>query len=241
MSDITAFGGLPNQLDQTKEIIIIGAGGVGKGICQIIKDINKIKFMWDIIGFIDEDEGVSGKMINGIPVLGTIDTLQDPRYVDCYVVFAIGDPEAKERIIQKVMSKHPNLYCATLIHPSAIISDEAEIGYGTVVNALVVIEPDSIIGNHVLIYYGCTVGHDSIIEDYSSLLPQSNVSGNAILKKCTNLGSNSTVIQGIEVGEYTVIGAGAVVTKSLPNRCTAVGVPAKAIKYRGIEVTILFE
>jgi acetyltransferase-like isoleucine patch superfamily enzyme len=44
------------------------------------------------------------------------------------------------------------------------------------------------------------------------------------------MGTNSTVIQGVSVGEHTIIGAGAVAVRDLPARCTAVGVPARVIK-----------
>lgn len=218
--------------DKIRRIIIIGAGGVGKGVYHIIEDINKVKETWEIVGFIDENEKLQGVTIIGIPILGTIDILSDPKYAECCFVFAIGDPEVKEKLIEKVIKYFPTLTCPTLIHPTAVISDEAEIGYGAVINALSVIEPVAKIGNYALVYYGCTIGHDSVIEDYSTLLPQCTVSGNVILRKGCNIGSNSTIIQGVEIGEQTIVGAGAVVTKSLPANCTAVGVPARAIKFR---------
>jgi UDP-perosamine 4-acetyltransferase len=49
----------------------------------------------------------------------------------------------------------------------------------------------------------------------------------------TFLGLGSGVIPGIRIGRWSVIGAGAVVTKDIPDNCTAVGVPAKVIKTRG--------
>ena len=45
------------------------------------------------------------------------------------------------------------------------------------------------------------------------------------------IGTGAKIINQIEIGEYTIVGAGAVVSKSLPNKCTAVGIPAKPIKY----------
>nr|WP_245583828.1 NeuD/PglB/VioB family sugar acetyltransferase [Paenibacillus terrigena] len=219
------------EQEEFNKIIIIGAGGVGKGIYQIIEDINKVKKTWDIIGFIDENEEKSKGMLFNLPVFGSIDVLNDPFYAGVHVTFAIGNPVEKMKLIEKFRVKYPKVTSPTLIHPTAIVSNEAKIGVGTVVNALVVIEPHSYIGDFVLVYYGCMIGHDSMIEDYVSLLPQSNVSGDVVVKKCASLGSNSTIIQGIEVGEYTVVGAGAVVLKSLPAQCTAVGVPAKAIKF----------
>lgn len=46
-----------------------------------------------------------------------------------------------------------------------------------------------------------------------------------------SIGTGSAVIQGINIGRNTVVGAGAVVVKDLPADCTAVGSPAKPIKF----------
>ena len=45
------------------------------------------------------------------------------------------------------------------------------------------------------------------------------------------LGTGMQIIQGKAIGDYSIIGAGAVVVKDIPARCTAVGSPAKPIKY----------
>ena len=52
-----------------------------------------------------------------------------------------------------------------------------------------------------------------------------------VIKKGVRLGINVTVLPGVTIGENSVIGAGAVVTKDIPPNCLAVGVPAKPIKF----------
>lgn len=51
-----------------------------------------------------------------------------------------------------------------------------------------------------------------------------------VIGKSVWIGANVTILPGVEIGDYAVIGAGAVVTKSIPPRSVAVGVPARVIK-----------
>jgi acetyltransferase-like isoleucine patch superfamily enzyme len=51
------------------------------------------------------------------------------------------------------------------------------------------------------------------------------------------VGTGAQIINLVEIGENTIIGAGAVVSKSLPANCTAVGIPAKPIKFHHIETS----
>ena len=55
--------------------------------------------------------------------------------------------------------------------------------------------------------------------------------GKVLIKKNAWIGMNVTISPGVTIGKYAVIGAGAVVTKDIPDYAVAVGVPAKVIKY----------
>jgi acetyltransferase-like isoleucine patch superfamily enzyme len=50
------------------------------------------------------------------------------------------------------------------------------------------------------------------------------------IKKGASIGSSSTILSGVTVGENAIIGAGAVVTKDVPSNCIVAGVPARLIK-----------
>ncbi|TMV47506.1 hypothetical protein FE783_21125 [Paenibacillus mesophilus] len=214
-----------------KEIVIIGAGGLGKGIAQLIKDINHSTDTWELLGFMDDDVKLAGKAINGYPVLGKLELLGEQRYRDVHTISAIGNSEGRIHIIRKARGINPSMRTPTLVHPTAVVGDETSIGEGTAISAYTVIEADNRIGEHVLVHFGSTIGHDCEIEDFSTILPGANVSGRVRLRIGSYLGTNSSVLPGVEVGPYSVVGAGAVVVRSLPGYCTAVGVPAKLIKY----------
>ncbi|WP_195986778.1 acetyltransferase [Clostridium sp. D53t1_180928_C8] len=209
-----------------KNIVIIGAGGVGRETSLIIQQINELEPTWNLIGFIDDNQEKWGKVINGYSVIGGIDSLEflTP---DTYVVIAIANYEVKKNIVNKINNK---LKFATIIHPKVWVHDYMTIGQGTIIYEGAILTANIEIGNHVIISPKCGVGHDSIIKDYVSLLWNVNVSGNDIIDEGVMMGSASTVIQGNKIGKGSNIGAGAVVIEDIESFSTAIGVPAKVIK-----------
>ena len=83
----------------------------------------------------------------------------------------------------------------------------------------------------VILNLSCTVGHDTTIGRFSSFMPTVNISGEINIGECVYVGTGAKIINKLNVGAYSVIGSGAVVTTNLPENCTAVGVPAKVIKF----------
>jgi serine acetyltransferase len=62
-------------------------------------------------------------------------------------------------------------------------------------------------------------------------MPTVNISGEVVVNEAVYVGTGAKIINLLEIGENTIVGAGAVVYKSLPANCTAVGIPAKPIKF----------
>ena len=62
-------------------------------------------------------------------------------------------------------------------------------------------------------------------------MPTVNISGEVLIKESVYVGTGAKIINQLEIGQNTIVGAGAVVAKSLPDNCTAVGIPAKPIKF----------
>ena len=209
-----------------KDIVIIGAGGFGREVAWLIEDINKEKNEWNIIGFVDDNEDIQGKEINGYKIIGNVEWLKDQQF---NVVNAIGDPINKKKVIKNIENSK-NVY-PVLIHPSVTVSEMVSFGEGSIICAGNIITVNIEIGKHVIINLDCTIGHDAIIGDYTTVLPSVNISGFVTINECVSVGTGSAIIQGVKIGKNTVIGAGAVVVKDLPENCTAVGAPAKPIKY----------
>jgi len=211
-----------------KDIAIFGVGGFGREVLTLIKDINLESPTWNIIGFFD-DGYEKGVMINGYPNLGKIEDLNKWE-TPLSLAVSIGNPIIKKKIIDKI--NNPLVDYPTLVHPMAWIGDKnfVKIGKGSIICTGNMITTNITIGNFVILNLGCTVGHDTIIRDYAAFMPSVNISGEVVIGEGVYAGTGAKIINQIEIGEYTVVGAGAVVSKTLPARCTAVGVPAKVIK-----------
>lgn len=210
------------------KIAILGAGGFGREVKMLIDQINQKDKKYEFMGYFD-DGFEKGTMVNGYPVLGGIDDINE--VTDALsIVAAIGLPSLKKKLIGKVTN--PLISYPVLIHPSVFIgSDEVSIGAGTIICAGAIVTVNINIGQHVIINLSCTVGHDTNIGSYSSFMPSVNISGEVNIMEEVYVGTGAKIINQLDIGAGTIVGAGAVVSKTLPAHCTAVGIPAKPIKF----------
>jgi len=213
--------------DGAKPIVIIGGGGHGRELHDILVAINGRGTAWDFLGFVDDhdlDAGILHRI--GAVHLGDQTILKD--FAGAMFVIGIGAPAARSTI--ETTALQAGLQPATLVHPGAWTGLDVEIGAGSVLCANVSITTNIVLGRQVHINRNATVGHDTRIDDFVTLHPGAIVSGDATLGKGVTLGTNSTVIPGVSVGANTTVGAGAVVIRDLPPGVTAVGVPARVLR-----------
>lgn len=210
-----------------KNIIIVGAGGLGREVAWLIERINEESSnKWKILGF--ADDGVAeGTRIQDFPVLGNVAyLLKVEEKTD--VVCAIAKPEIKKKIIEQLQS-NDKLSFPNLIDPDAIWSDSVQIGMGNIICANVVLSVNVQIEDFILIDWNSTIGHETQIKSYATLYPGVNVSGNTVIGSGTEIGTAACIIQGKQVGSHVVVGAGTVVIRDIENDCTVVGNPARMI------------
>ena len=211
-----------------KKIAIVGAGGFGREVKSIIDDINKKNTTYNFLGFYD-DAFIKGTLINNYPVLGKV---KDINYISSAVsvVLGIGDPLVKFAIVKELNNKF--IKFPNIIHPNSIIGDDfVKLGIGNVICSNSILTCNITVCDFVTINLMCTVGHDTIIKSYSSFMPSVNISGDVEIAEKVYIGTGAKIINQINIGNETIVGAGAVVSKNLPDKCTAVGIPAKPIKF----------
>lgn len=209
------------------KLAIVGSGGFAREVLTLINAINSNTPQYEIVGFVGEDKPQS---VHGYPVIGNDDEVnltQEP----LSIVIAVGEPRLKAKIRGKY--NNPLISFPTLVHPSVIFGDKEsiKIGQGSIVCAGCILTTDINIKDFVTLNLQCTVGHDTVIGNYSSFMPSVNISGEVDIKEGVYVGTGAKIINQVEIGEQTIVGAGAVVAKTLPANCTAVGVPAKPIKF----------
>ena len=209
-----------------KKIIIYGASNFGYEVADMIHYINSFnnKNIYEIVGFIDDNfEGVK----NGIPVLGNKKWIEQNSISEYYFVCAIGNPHIKSKITSFIESKGGQF--TTLIHPSSIISETAKIGNGCIIMAGTFISTLATLNDHVILNAGTKIGHNTIVGNYCTF-NSANVSGDNKINKGVLLGASSILLEKLEIGEFSIISAGSLVTSNIPENVTAVGFPARVMR-----------
>ena len=211
------------------DLVIYSCGGLGREILELALDVAAAGERWNVLGFLDDNADLHGQQVHDLPVLGGAEWAVE--HPEAFVVVAIGSTAVRRRVVEKLASSGAVKF-ATLVHPHAMVGRYVKVGEGSVVCAGSLLTTDIEVGDHVIVNLDCTVGHDAVLNDYVTVAPSVNVSGNVVVGEGCDLGTGSTIIQGKKIGEWSIVGAGAVVVKDLPANVTAVGAPAKPIKER---------
>lgn len=205
-----------------KNIVIIGAGGLGREVAWLIEEINQVKKEWNILGYLDDNVENHGKVLSGYKVLGNTEYISFLSK-DIYIIIAIGNGKAREKIVEKLGEKN----YATLIHPNANIAASSEVEEGVIICSGALVSIEAKIGKHCVINFNSIVAHDSLIEDFVTIHVNVNVSGNVKVGRYSTLGSGSSIYQGKKIGKNCMIGMGSTVLRNIKDNKTALGVPAE--------------
>jgi sugar O-acyltransferase (sialic acid O-acetyltransferase NeuD family) len=147
-----------------------------------------------------------------------------------HFLVAIGGSHGDSRahIFQYLESK--GLMPQTVIHPTAFVAYNAQIGRGCQILAQSSVSAKAVLGDSVIVNTGASVDHETVVGDFVHIAPRATICGAVNIGKHTFIGANATVLPRITIGENSIIGAGSVVTKDIPQNVVAYGNPAKIIK-----------
>lgn len=203
-----------------KPVIIIGNGGHASVLIEILGLMDK-----EIIGYTAP-----------IPSETELKYLGDDKEILKYscqeveLVLGIGTVKATDvRRSLYESFKDKGYKFTTLIHPTAIIAKGVKIASGVQIMAGVILQPNVKIGENSIINTGVQLDHGCVVESHVHVAPGVVCSGSVTIKEAAHLGTASTVIQGIIVGQKATVGAGAVVVKDVLAHSTVVGVPAREV------------
>lgn len=208
------------------KIILLGGGGHAK----VLIDLIMIDGRYEIIGILDSQPKIRS-LVKDIPVLGDDDLLADlyKKGVNkaCIGIGSVKDNTRRKRLYERV--KQYNFSVPCLIHPSAIMSENAKVSEGVQIMAGVVIQTDCMIGENTIINTGAIVEHDCSIGKHVHICPGVIISGGVSICDNAFVGVGATIIHGIKIGEGVLIGAGSVVVNDVSDGMTVMGVPARMV------------
>lgn len=192
-----------------KNIAVIGSGGLGREVLGIIQSINRKENSWNFIGFYDDN--LSNDLINGFPILGKIEELNQINE-ELYVVIAIGNPKIKELIKNKIINSQ--IKFPTLIHPSVEIYSEENVvlGKGVVIGANSVLTVNIEISDFVYINTAAVIAHDTKIGKYSMIMPTVSISAGGEIGEKVYIGNGTKIDYAIQIDDNAVIKAGSILT-----------------------------
>ena len=208
-----------------RELVIYGAGGLGREILSLIN--RDYKNEWETIGFID-DGLKEGTYVEGLPIFPK-SVLVSHGYEKLAVVFGIADPKIKKKIYFEI-NNIENLVFPKIISKSAIIDEKALIEEGTVIADNCWVSINARIGSFCFLNVGNVIGHDVKISNFSSFMPLSSISGFVEIGECTLVGARSFILQGLKIEDNCVVGAGCSLFFSLKEGDTAITSPPHVIK-----------
>jgi len=150
-------------------------------------------------------------------------------YKSDYCFFpGIGDNFIREKIIRFI--ENSELEQIRIIHQSASISEQVEIGLSTFIGNGALVNPLCRIGKGVIINTGAIIEHECEISDNVHVAPGAVLAGNVKVGKHSLIGANSVIKQGVKIGTNSIIGAGSVVLQDVPDNKIVAGNPSRLIK-----------
>ena len=210
-----------------QDLVLWGASGQARVLNELVSDSP-----WRICALVDNRPLTSP--IAGIPVLVGVEGLDiwlKTRAADrpLFGAVAVGGSRGADRLQLLETLASRGIEIVTLVHRTAFIANDSDIGNGSQVLANACVCSHARIGQGVIINTSASVDHDCIVEDGVHIAPGARLAGAVTVGARAFVGIGAVVLPRLIIGADAVIGAGAVVTRSVPPGCTVVGNPARPL------------
>lgn len=206
-------------------LLIIGSGGQGRVVADLIRALDDD----EIAGVLDDYQD------GGLPdvkFLGRINAIAELRSAFDQAVIAIGDNVIRRQVAERIEQLASDVMFATLVHPSAVLAQDVQVGAGSVVMAGAVVQTGTRIGKHCVINTSASIDHDNAMADYAAVGPGVCTGGEVSIGEQAFVGIGSMIAHQIRVGSNAQIGAGSTVLREMSDNVLAFGTPAKVYRTR---------
>lgn len=207
-----------------KNLIIIGAGGMGRTIYSNALESVGYGEKFVVKGFIDDNLQALDGFPNYPPVINTIRDYQ-PQADDVFVS-SIGGA-ARRPCMEEIIRRGGEFM--ELIHRTARIYTNAKLGKGNFIGAYTVIGNDAEIGDYNMIQSYTVIGHDARIGNWNRIDTHVTCVGGIVIEDEVNIHTSAVISHKVRVESGAHVGALSFVIKKVKAGTTVMGSPAKKL------------
>lgn len=207
-----------------KNLVIIGAGGMGRTVYDIVCESNGYGIEFKVKGFIDDNISALDGFTGYPPLLGTIsDYLPEP---DDVFTFSIGGSSRKD-CIQKMLEHKVEF--VNIIHKTARVGTGVTLGCGNIIGAFTSLGANCSVGNYNMIQSYTVIGHDAIVGDFNRIDTHVTCVGGIQIGNETTIHTSAVINHKVIVEDKAHIGACSFVIRKVKSGTTVFGNPAKTL------------
>lgn len=207
-----------------KNLIIIAAGGMGRTLYDMSRESLGYDEDFIIKGFIDDNLHALDGFVNYPPIIDKISTYV-PQENDVFVCSIGGS--ARRKCMEELINRGARFI--NLIHRTARIGTNVQLGIGNIVGAYTSIGADACIGNYNLIQSYTVIGHDVRMGDWNRIDTHVTCVGGTIIGNETDIYTSSVLNHGVVVEDGAHVGACSFVIRRVNEGTTVMGNPARKL------------
>lgn len=214
----------------TSTILLVAASGLAREAASACRRPG-----WaggDVIGYVDDDPAKAGTVIDGLPVLGGVESVT--QHPDALLVVCAGKGASRRAIVARLarLGVGPERY-ASVIDPSVHVPSTCSIGVGSILLSGTVLTADVQVGAHVVCMPRVVLTHDDVLGDFATLAAGAVLGGTVHVGEAAYIGMNASVREGRRVGAGSTLGMGSVLLTDQPAETIWAGVPARQLTNAG--------
>lgn len=207
-----------------RRVLIVGAGGFGREMAQWLRQHPDCGKQWALAGFLDDNAGALAGYSGYAPILGSIG--DHAPAADEWLICAVALPKPKQAVTSALVARGASFM--TFVHPGVVMGRDVHLGPGTILTPGVVVGDGARLGDFVTANLNTSIGQGASIGDLVTINSHCDLAARCQVDEAAFFGSHASVAAGVHVGRWSVVGAGAVVSKPVPDASRVFGNPARA-------------